>query len=507
MNIFELLDYLLLISYIVPSLLLMFFGLNLYFSLGLCLRRLGKARKEVTCVADDFQLQHTETDLPHVVTQLPVYNEINVVERAMRAAAAMSYPKGRHTIQVLDDSTDDTRDLVDRIANELNAAGHDFQVVRRTHREGFKAGALSYGMEVTDAQFFAIFDADFVPPVDFLMRTVPVLVMKKEIGLVQARWGHLNEKSSFLTIAQGLGIDAHFAVEQPARAWNNLFMTFNGTAGLWRKQAIIDAGGWQNDTLTEDMDLSYRSQLAGWKPFFISDLVVEGEIPDNINAFKIQQFRWAKGSIQTAIKLLPRVFRSDFSWLAKMEAFFHMTYYGIFPLMVWVALLTLPIYRLIHLSLSSLAFTLLSVLLAGSAMAPPVLCVAAQLILKKEGWKKLIYFPALLALGIGIAISNSRAVIEAVLGIKSAFIRTPKKGQNAFRLYNLRFSYGVILELLVGLYCFGAFAYFLHIHNYMAIPYLLINGLGFTIVGLLSIWHFVNQNMEIKQEELPEPVS
>ena len=499
MNNIDGLNAILMAAYAIPSALLMLFGLNLYFSLFLCLLRLRKARKDTDSVTTDFFFHYKEMDLPKVVTQIPVYNEYNVIERSMRAAAAMLYPQGRHVIQVLDDSTDETRALVDRVALELRAAGHDIQVVRRSMRTGFKAGALSHGMSLTDAGFFSIFDADFIPPQEFLMRTVPVLLMKKNVGLVQARWGHVNERASLLTFAQGLGIDAHFAVEQPARAWNNLFMTFNGTAGLWRREAIEDAGGWENDTLTEDMDLSYRSQLAGWKPFFLPDLVVEGEIPENINAFKVQQFRWAKGSIQTAIKLLPRVFRSDFPLLAKLEAFFHMTYYAIFPLMVWVALLTLPVYSTFSFSLSSPALMGLSMLLAVTAMAPPVLCVAAQLILRKDGWKKLLSFPVLLALGIGIAVSNTRAVFEAVLGIRSEFVRTPKKGEMSHQKYRMRLSSVVVLEILAALYCFGTFAYFIGEQAYSVIPYLFINGLGFSIVGGLSIWHFLNESRAVSE--------
>jgi len=486
-------DVLILVFYILPSALLMLFGLNLYFSLFLCTIRLKRARHDLTRITSHFQTKCRLEDLPHVVTQIPVYNELNVVERSMRAAAEMIYPKGRHTVQVLDDSTDETKALIDRVALELQEKGHDVQVVRRIRREGFKAGALSYGMKTTTAKFFAIFDADFVPPRDFLVRTMQILVVKPEIGMVQARWGHLNEQTSILTLAQGMGIDTHFAVEQPARAWNNLFMTFNGTAGVWRRAAIEDAGNWQSDTLTEDMDLSYRSQLAGWKPYFLSDLVVEGEIPENINAFKAQQFRWAKGSIQTAIKLLPRIYRAPCSLIAKIEATFHMMYYGIYPLMVCIALLTLPVYTVVKLPVASLAFTIFSVILVGTAFAPTVLFVASQIMLKKQGWKKLYFLPVLLALGIGVAISNSRAVMEAIFGIKSEFIRTPKKGAKSKRFYATNFSYGAIVELLAGAYCFMTFQFFLDSHHYMAIPYLLINGMGFTVVGLLSVWHFFNE--------------
>jgi len=484
-------EYILLLAYCIPALILMLFGLNLYFTLFLSTIRRRSAARELNCIMNEFQATAADRKLPRVVTQIPVYNEFNVIERVVRAAAAMDYPAGRHTVQILDDSNDRTRERIDRVAAELRAQGRDVQVLRRGERVGYKAGALAHGMRQTDADFFAIFDADFVPPADFLMRTIPVLLARPKVGVVQARWGHLNEKASLLTIAQGIGIDAHFAVEQPARAWNNLFMNFNGTAGVWRRQAIEAAGGWQHDTLTEDMDLSYRAQLAGWKPFYIPDLVVEGEIPENINAYKTQQFRWAKGSIQTAIKLLPRIFRSDRSWVAKLEAVFHMTYYGVYPLMVTVILLALPVYRMVDIPITSITFALLSALLVVTTLAPPLICAISQTILHRQGIRKLRYFPVLLTLGIGLAICNSRAVLEALMGIKSGFIRTPKKGDLLARVYRARLSWDTLLELALAGYCLFMLVVFLAAHKYLAIPWVLVNAAGFMMVAMLSIWHFV----------------
>ena len=489
-----LLQTLVLAAYFIPASILTLFALNLYYTLFIFLRRRVQARRETERILSEFARRFSAADLPHVVTQIPLYNEYNVAERILRAAADMDYPDHRHTVQVLNDSTDETSALVDRVAGELRAAGHDVQVVRRARREGFKAGALQAGMESVKSDFFAVFDADFVPPRDFLKKTVAVMMLRPDVGLVQARWGHLNADRSLVTRAQGIGIDAHFAIEQPARAWNQLFMNFNGTAGLWRRKAIQDAGGWEHDTLTEDMDLSYRAQLVGWKPYFLMDLVVPAELPDNINAFKAQQFRWAKGSTQTAIKLLPRVFRSRFPLIAKIEAVFHMTHYVIHPLMVCVAFLALPVLHFSSLRHSAAATAGLFALLVLSTCAPFTLYVISQCLLYEQGWRRLRFLPFLTSLGVGIAISNSRAVFEAAMGIKSAFIRTPKKGDRPERVYAMRRSYGPVLEVLLGAYCFVALLFFMEAHKYLVVPFIFLYAWGFTKVGVLSILHFLHEN-------------
>lgn len=496
------LEAVLLISYLIPAGILLMFGINLYYTLFLFIRRYKTSHQQEDVMAAEFKQKYTAADLPHVVTQIPLYNEYNVAERVMRAAVAMDYPKDRHTIQMLDDSNDDTRGLVSRIADELRAQGHDIRVIHRPTREGFKAGALQYGMEqAPDVRFFAIFDADFVPPQDFLMRTVTVMLVRPSAGLVQARWGHLNADDSFVTWAQSIGIDGHFAIEQPARAWNRLFMNFNGTAGLWRRQAIEEAGGWEHDTLTEDMDVSYRAQLAGWKPFFLFDLVVPAELPDNINAFKAQQFRWAKGSTQTAIKLLPRVFRSKASPIAKVQAAFHMTHYIIHPLMVCVAFLALPVLQFTSFRNSTAAFAALFALLLLATFAPLTTYIVSQIVLYKNAWKRLRFLPLLSSLGIGIAISNSRAVLEAIFGVQSAFIRTPKKGGQTAKRYSVKISYEAIMEILLGVYCFATFFVFLAAHKYFVAPFLLLYAWGFTGVGLLSMFHFLQQTRWVRSAD------
>ena len=335
------------VIYFACALLLTAYGMNTHL-----LVQLFKSRYPGRCTNDNaflasfygtdspFSLKSDGADkLPVVTTQLPVYNEINVVERLMEAVAAIQYPAGRHEIQVLDDSTDESVDIIAQKVRALRKQGVDIHHIRRRDRSGYKAGALRNGLSKARGEYVAIFDADFVPPPDFLLRAMPFFLDSPRLSLVQARWGHLNEDESLVTRLQALGINGHFMVEQGARSANRLFMNFNGTAGVLRKTAIIDAGNWQGDTLTEDMDLSYRLQLRGWQCRYLFDLVAPAEIPRDMNSFKSQQFRWAKGSTQTAIKLMPRIWRSSAGLFAKIQAFMHMTHYVIHPLMLILALL------------------------------------------------------------------------------------------------------------------------------------------------------------------------
>lgn len=479
-------------SYMIPAGILMVFGINLYMLLGLSLRRRYKMRREIVSLNEEFRKKFTDADLPPVTTQLPIYNEYNVIERCMRACAAMDYPKHLHTIQVLDDSNDQTIELVDRVAAELRSEGHLVEVVRREKRVGYKAGALDYGMEQTSDQFIAIFDADFVPPTDFLRRTVAVMMMKDDVGLVQARWGHLNEQDNLLTRTQGIGIDGHFTIEQPARAWNELIMNFNGTAGLWRREAIYAAGGWEHDTLTEDLDLSYRSQMSGWKPYFLVDLVVPAEIPCDINAFKSQQFRWAKGSIETALKLLPTVLRTDLPLFTKLQSVFHMTHYLVHPIMLWLAIMSLPLLTKTWYSDYSFEISAAMIMVIISTLAPTCMYTVSQVNLHKRPWARLCILPLLSVLGVGIAVSNTQAVIEAVTGRKSGFIRTPKAGDKKAKAavnYHFKWPKLAILEILIGIYClYTTHVYWVEEFLWVA-PFLFIYGLGFTWVGTLSFAH------------------
>ncbi|WP_218141690.1 glycosyltransferase [Nitrosomonas sp. Nm51] len=431
--------------------------------------------------------------LPHVTTQIPLYNEANVAERVIRAVASIDYPASRHEIQILDDSTDETRPIVDAVAASLRLTGKDVQVLRRENRRGFKAGALAEGLQSCKGKLVAIFDSDFVPHQDYLKRMVPPLLADDKLAFVQARWGHLNAGHSLLTQAQSIGIDGHFMIEQSARARSDFFMNFNGTAGLWRKAAIEDAGGWQADTLTEDMDLSYRCQLAGWRAGFLADVVVPAELPQSYTAFKSQQFRWAKGSIQTAIKLYPRVLRSQARWMAKIQAFLHLTHYSIHPVMAFLSVLTLPVLLTLDMQIPWQLMVVFMLCILVAVCGPSSLYLTSQ-IATKAGLKKLLFLPVLMCIGIGIALSNTRAVFEAVFNIKSGFVRTPKSGNSdTTKTARQYFSYRVnapvfpVFEIMLGLYCTVSLIAYIEAKHYMVGPFLLIYACGFLLVGFSSL--------------------
>ncbi len=428
--------------------------------------------------------------LPRVTIQLPLYNERFVAERLLAAVATLRHPRDRLQIQVLDDSTDDTSEIVSRwIA--AHGAGLDIEHRRRVDRTGFKAGALRDAMATATGSCIAIFDADFVPPVDFLERTLPFL-LRPGVGLVQARWGHLNREVSTLTRAQALAIDGHFGIEQPARCWKRWLLNFNGTAGIWRRDAIDAAGGWQADTLTEDLDLSYRAQLAGWRIEYLPWLEVPAELPVTLAAFKSQQRRWAKGSIQTARKLLPRVLRADLPVLTKLQAVLHLTHYLVHPLMLAVALLAVPMLTLWKGTLGPGAFALVAAALVIGTCGPSTLYITSQRALRADWLTRLRSLPMLMLIGTGIAVSNTRAVIEAFLGIDSPFVRTPKDAVTDAQPLRRAGAYRLPLDLLplfeaamAGWSAWGLVLY-LSAEKYLIGPFLLLYACGFGYVAWVS---------------------
>ena len=483
-------SYLVIGFYFLTALILMVYGLNCY--LMVFLFQKGKKNAEImrNRILERYAALEHAVPWPKVTTQIPIYNEYNVAPRVMRAVASMAYPEGRHEVQVLDDSTDETRGLIDQTAHELRNEGYDIRVIRRKNRNGFKAGALAEGLKSAKGTLIAIFDADFVPSKDYLQRIVPFFLEDERLGLLQARWGHLNRERSLLTRVQSIGIDGHFMIEQSARNWSGLFMNFNGTAGVWRKEAIEESGGWQWDTLTEDMDLSYRVQFCGWRTLYVPDVVVPAEIPEDVGAFKSQQFRWAKGSIQTALKLLPGIFASNIPLFKKMEAFFHLTHYLVHPLMVAMAVLALPVLLMLELSLNPLVFWALALLLAMAMAAPSTLYLISQRASYEKDWLgRVVYLPFLVAVGIGIAISNTRAVLEALMGHESPFVRTPKKGDREFMPYRIRLPWSGFLEIALGIYCAGSLGYYLAAGKYLVGPFLAAYAAGFLFVGLLTLAH------------------
>ncbi|HKE00921.1 MAG TPA: cellulose synthase family protein, partial [Planctomycetota bacterium] len=372
-------------------------------------------------------LARLDGDLPRVTIQLPVYNERYVVERLIDAAAVLDWPRDRLEIQVLDDSTDDTTTIADRAVREWRGRGLDIVHLRRSDRTGFKAGALAAGLRRASGEFIAIFDADFVPHPDFLRRVLPGFSSPR-VGLVQARWTHLNRGYSLLTRAQAILLDGHFVIEHTARHRSGRFFNFNGTAGVWRRTCLDDAGGWEHDTLTEDLDLSYRAQIKGWRFVYLPDVVVPAELPAEINGFKSQQHRWAKGSMQTALKLAPRIARARIGIPIKIEAAVHLSSNICYPLLLLLSALLMPaLWLRVRVLDPGAAFLFDLTLFVAASVSIACFYVASQREAERGQWlRRIADLPLVFALGIGLAVNNTRAVLEALVGHESEFVRTPK---------------------------------------------------------------------------------
>ena len=432
-------------------------------------------------------------ELPFITLQLPVFNERYVVERLIDAAARVDYPRSRFEIQVLDDSTDETTRLVDRCVASWRSRGVDIVHLHRTNRAGYKAGALDEGLRVAKGDFIVILDADFVPASDFLRRLLEGFSDEK-VGVVQARWGHLNRDFSLLTRVQAILLDGHFVIEHTARNRSGRFFNFNGTAGMWRRTCLEDAGGWEHDTLTEDLDLSYRAQLRGWRFVYLRDLVVPAELPAEVHGFKSQQHRWAKGSVQTALKLAPRVSRSTVPNKIKLEAFAHLTANFCYPLLLLLSLLLWPSLWLRTHVLDAGSVTLFDFATFGAAsIAIALFYLVAERAADPVGWKRRILdLPVVLALGIGLAVNNTIAVFEALVGKESPFVRTPKhaitgtSGTWRGKAYFSRKSITSILEVALGLYLVGTMVYSCTQGLYLGTPFIALFASGFLYIGTLS---------------------
>ncbi len=432
-------------------------------------------------------------ELPRVTVQLPIFNEQFVIDRLIEAICAMDYPKDKLEIQVLDDSTDETQQVAATIVARYAALGHPIQYIHRTNRHGYKAGALDAGLDVAKGEFVAIFDADFVPPTDWLMQVIHHFA-EPEIGMVQTRWTHLNRDYSILTQIEAILLDGHFVIEHGARYRTGDFFNFNGTAGMWRIQAIRDGGGWQHDTLTEDTDLSYRSQLAGWKFKYLPHVECPSELPIEMTAFKTQQARWAKGLIQTSIKVLPKIFHSDVPRRIKIEAVYHLTANLSYPLMILMSAALLPamICRFYQGWFQMLLIDV-PLFMASTFSIAVFYLMSERELFPKTWWKTILYLPFLMALGIGLTVTNTKAVMEALFGIKSAFVRTPKyrvakKGEKSQAAkYRKRLVLAPWIELLFGAYFFLAILYTFSNHNYFTAPFLILFVIGYWYTGLMSL--------------------
>ncbi len=452
--------------------------------------------------------------LPMVTVQLPIFNERYVAERLLRAVNALDYPRERLEVQVLDDSTDDTRELIEREVAALRAGGLDIQLLQRTDRTGFKAGALENGMRHARGEFIFILDADFLPRADILQRTVHFFT-DPQVGMIQTRWGHLNRTYSLLTRVQAMFLDGHLLLEQTARSRSGRFFNFNGTAGLWRRSCIEEAGGWQHDTLTEDLDLSYRAQLAGWKFVFLSDVVTPAELPVDMNGFKSQQHRWTKGSIQTCKKILPRILRSDLPWKIKLEATLHLTSNFSYLLLVCLCVLLQPS---THVSSGWVRLFLFDIpVFLSASVSVAVFYVCAQRELYPRTWmKEILLLPPLIALGIGLSINNARAVLEAIFNHGSAFVRTPKYGIEGngaapvLQTQSWRTSRYLPLRSLLPLLELGFAAYFTYFiyraaadGQYTTLPFLVLFQLGFCYVACSSLAQWLPVRARVVPPVLP----
>ncbi len=471
--------------YVAALLVLSIYGINAVMMVWHALR--SDLRDPVApVVADD--------DLPAVTVQLPVYNELHVVERLLRAVAALDYPPDRLEIQVLDDSTDATVARVQRVVAELRSRGVDLTHVRRDDRAGFKAGALRAGNARARGEVVAIFDADFVPPPDFLRRMVPHLLADERLGMVQARWGHLNEDHGYLTRVQAMALDGHFAMEQRVRSRCGHFINFNGTAGLWRRRCIIDAGDWQSDTLTEDLDLSYRAQLAGWRMLYLHEVVAPAELPAEISGLKSQQFRWTKGAIETARKHLGSVWRADLPLRLRLQSTVHLTSNLVFPFILIIAVLNIPMILVKHAD-PALApvFNAMSVFLLAT-VATFAFHLCAQRSLHADWRRRLRLFPLFMAGTMGLAVVNTRAVLEGLTGRRSEFVRTPKydiRGRSQHwkrsNYHQARVTLETAVELLLALSFIVGIGVAIAVGELAMIPFQLLFLAGFGSVSLLGL--------------------
>jgi cellulose synthase/poly-beta-1,6-N-acetylglucosamine synthase-like glycosyltransferase len=473
---------LILAAYFFVLIVLAIYGWHRYYLVYLYMRNRGNGAKPGPAL----------DPLPVVTIQLPLYNEMYVADRLIEAVCRIDYPREKLEIQVLDDSTDETRGIAELAVRRFATEGVDIKYLYRTDRRGFKAGALEAGLQTARGEFIAIFDADFIPSSDFLTRLMPHFSDAK-VAMVQARWGHINQDYSLLTKIQSILLDGHFVLEHGGRHRSGRFFNFNGTAGIWRRVAIDDGGGWQHDTLTEDLDLSYRTQLRGWRFVFVSDVIAPAEVPVEMNAFKSQQFRWAKGSIQTCRKLLPRILRADLPLGVKAEAFFHLTANFNYPFMCVLSVLMFPA-MVIRYNMGWYEMLLIDVpLFFAATFSVCNFYMVCQREIHTDWRTRIKYLPFLMSIGIGLSINNTRAVIEALFNKQSEFTRTPKyhierdSDEWVGKKYRQSVAVQPLIELAFGLYFTSTVFYAIANQIYGTVPFLVLFQIGFLYTGLLSI--------------------
>jgi cellulose synthase/poly-beta-1,6-N-acetylglucosamine synthase-like glycosyltransferase len=478
-------DWSLLIPYFVILGILSIYGLHRYDVIRTYFKYRKNATKEP---AVRFDL------LPPVTIQLPIYNERYVVERLLDGVTKIEYPKELLQIQLLDDSTDDTHAWAETLCERYRALGYPVEYHHRSNRQGFKAGALAAGLKTATGEFVAVFDADFVPPADFLLKTIHHFADEK-IGVVQTRWSYLNREYNFLTEVEALLLDGHFILEHGARSRAGYFFNFNGTAGILRKRMIEDAGGWQADTLTEDSDLSYRAQLKGWRFVYLPGLDCPSELPVEMHGFQVQQSRWAKGLTQVAKKLLPSIMRSKLPWRVKAEAVLHLTPNISYPLMLVVSALMLPVMIVrFYMGVFQMVFLDLPLIVASFWSISAFYVVAYRELYPKTWKRSLLLLPFLMAIGVGLTVINTRAVLEAIFGIRSAFVRTPKyaiEGQQMSlerKKYRRKSGFLPYIELAFGSYFLYMVSFAIDTYNYFSLPFLVLFTAGYYWAGFLTLY-------------------
>jgi cellulose synthase/poly-beta-1,6-N-acetylglucosamine synthase-like glycosyltransferase len=493
-------DWAMLVPYFSVLIVLSVYGLHRYD----IIRTYFKHRRKTTG-EPPLRFEH----LPPVTIQLPLYNERYVVERLVEEVVKIEYPKELLQIQVLDDSTDDTAAFAEALVERYRALGHPIEYHHRPNRHGFKAGALQEGLETATGEFVAVFDADFCPPPDFLARTIHYFA-DPNIGVVQTRWSYLNRDYSFLTEVEAMLLDGHFILEHGARSRAGYFFNFNGTAGVLRKKMIADAGGWQHDTLTEDSDLSYRAQLKGWRFVYLPGLDCPSELPVEMHGFQVQQSRWAKGLTQVAQKLLPSILKADIPTRVKAEAFMHLTPNITYPLMIVMSALLLPV-MIVRFYMGLWQMCLIDLpLIIASFWSISLFYVVAQRELYPKNWKRsILMLPMLMAVGVGLTIVNTRAVLEALFGVKTAFARTPKYaiGERAVNLevrkYRRRSGWLPYVEILVGCYFAFMIVFAIETLNYFATPFLALFVFGYWWAGFGTLYQEYQVRLRwLKQQRL-----
>src|SRR3984893_3383554 len=499
-------DWALLIPYFTILIILSVYGIHRYD----VIRTYFKHRKNAT-----GEPPRRFEQLPPVTIQLPIYNERYVVERLIDEVVKIEYPKELLQIQVLDDSTDDTAPFAEALVERYQALGHPIEYHHRANRHGYKAGALQAGLATATGELVAVFDADFCPPADFLTRTIHFFA-DPGIGVVQTRWSYINRDYNFLTEVESMLLDGHFILEHGARSRAGYFFNFNGTAGILRKKMIEDAGGWQHDTLTEDSDLSYRAQLKGWRFVYLPGLDCPSELPVEMHGFQVQQSRWAKGLTQCAKKLLPMILKAKLPFRVKLEAFMHLTPNITYPLMIVVSALMLPVMIVrFYMGVWYMMFLDLP-LIAASFWSISLFYVVAQRELYPKNWKRsILMLPMLMAVGVGLTIINTRAVLEALFGVETAFVRTPKYaiGEAHMKLenkkYRRRSGWLPYIELAVGTYFLGMVIFAIQTYNFLSIPFLSLFVFGYYWAGFSTLYQEHQSRLQWLKErnlQLARPV-